>query len=127
MNLAEIIDYINKNVISSSQLEGMRGMGLSIEPLPESYKAKKQTTDSGIDYYICNRNAETRNRLVEKLKTNVEENGIDVKVEDLSKQSMVTENKVLLGEEQRPEKRCSACGSILPVWALFCHICGNKY
>lgn len=79
MNLAEIIEYINRNVTSPSQLEGMRGMGLSIEPLPESYKAKKQTTDSRIDYYICNRNAETRSKLLDKIRANLRENNIDTK------------------------------------------------
>ena len=36
MILSEIIEYINKNVTSKSQLEGLRGMGLSLEVLPES-------------------------------------------------------------------------------------------
>lgn len=127
MNLAEIIDYINRNVTNPSQLEGMRGMGLSIEPLPESYKAKKQTTDSGIDYYICNRNAETRSKLLDKLRANLRENNIDTKenkrpIQCVNHKEMATSNL-----EQRTEKKCSTCGTTLPIWALFCHICGNKY
>lgn len=71
MDIQEIISYINENVTCPEQLHGMRGMGLSLEPLPESYKAKQQRTNSGINYYICHRNEETKARIVKRLEENV--------------------------------------------------------
>lgn len=91
MTLSEIIEYINKNVTSESQLEGMRGMGLALEELPESYKAKKQRTDSGIDYYICNRNETTRNKMYEKLVANVENGSTDTGMKNSIPKSAISE------------------------------------
>lgn len=127
MNLSEIIEYINKNVISKSQLEGMRGMGLSLEELPASYKAKKQRTDSGIDYYICNRNETTRNKMYEKLVANIGNGSMDAKVNDPVSQVIIDEKKPLFDEEQKMKRVCRACGTIISDNALFCHKCGEKY
>lgn len=79
MDIQEIIAYINQNVTHPQQLEGMRGMGLSLEELPESYHAKKQKTDSGIEYYICSRNEETREKMLERLQQNIRKEFIQQK------------------------------------------------
>lgn len=71
VTLNDIVTFINENVTSENQLQGMRGMGLDISELPASYKAKQMVTNSGITYYIANRNAETRAKLYEKLISNV--------------------------------------------------------
>lgn len=70
MDIQEIISYINQNVTYPQQLDGMRGMGLSCEELPESYHAKRQKTDNGIEYYICNRNESTKQKMMERLQQN---------------------------------------------------------
>lgn len=71
MDIQEIASYINQNVTHQEQLEGMRGMGLSLEPLPESYRAQKKVTNSGIEYYISNRNNETKARIIKRLEENI--------------------------------------------------------
>lgn len=65
----EIIEFINKNVKDSKQLEGLKGSGISLEVPPESYKSNKQTTDSGINYYAStNRNNITQDKLFATLR-----------------------------------------------------------
>lgn len=126
MILSEIIEYINKNVTSKSQLEGMRGMGLSLDELPESYRAKKQRTDSGIDYYICNRNETTRNKMYEKLVANVDKGSTNIGMNNVASKSVVHEKTQAVNIEEKI-KICKACGAILQDNALFCHKCGEKY
>ena len=127
MILSEIIEYINKNVTSKSQLEGMRGMGLSLDELPESYRAKKQRTDSGIDYYICNRNETTRIKMYEKLVANVEKGSTNTAMKNAASKPVIHEKKQSSNIDGQHEKVCKACGTILQDNALFCHKCGEKY
>lgn len=69
ITMENIIEFINKNITKESQLQesGLRGMGLDIKELPQSYNARQYKTDSGIEYYISYRNKETREKLYQRL------------------------------------------------------------